>query len=118
MTEQQSAIPLERSDLEQASLGDAEFEKELLSEFLDSTTSLLGSLSEALASRDVQLVHRTAHSLKGCCWTVGARSMGSACEELELQARGGVLDRAESLVERIHDLFGQLDVYVRRTWSL
>jgi HPt (histidine-containing phosphotransfer) domain-containing protein len=110
--------PLDHSELEQASLGDEAFERELLSEFLASSDGMLSSIVGAVQSRDAQQVHRAAHSLKGCCWTVGARELGAECEKLELQARGGALDGAEDSVTRIHELYQQVDEYVRRRWSL
>src|SRR4051794_15670857 len=96
MTEE-PPIPLDRAELERSSCGDQEFEKELLAEFLGGTSGTLAALAEAVAARDLHQVRHAAHSLKGGCWTVGARAMGAACEELELDARAGVLDRAEAL---------------------
>jgi len=110
--------PLDHDELEQASLGDEAFERELLSEFLSSSGGMLSSIVGAVESRDPQQVHRAAHSLKGCCWTVGARALGAECEQLELKARGGVLEGAEDSVTRIQELYQQVDEYVRRRWSL
>lgn len=110
--------PLDHSELEQASLGDEAFERELLAEFLASSGGMLSSIAGAVASRDAQQVHRAAHSLKGCCWTVGARALGAECEKLELEARGGGLAGAEDSVVRIQELYQQVDAYVRRRWSL
>src|SRR5437899_8049691 len=102
MTEQ-AAIPLDRSELERSSLGDQEFERELLAEFLSGSRGTLEKLSAAVAARDPHQVRHAAHSLKGGCWTVGARVMGTSCEALEVEARAGVLDHAETLLATIHD---------------
>jgi len=110
--------PLERSDLEQATLGDPDFERELLGEFLDGSPRFLASLKGALAARDLPALHRAAHSLKGCSWTIGARPLGRACERLEAEARDGALDRAQAQLERIRDRLAEVERYVRRTWSL
>lgn len=99
-------------------MGDVEFERELLQEFLSSTDGMLSSLAGAVASSDPKEVLRAAHSLKGCCWTVGARALGAECEELELEAKGGSVADAERRLARIQDLLGQVDAYVRRHWSL
>jgi HPt (histidine-containing phosphotransfer) domain-containing protein len=114
----EAATPLDRSDLERASLGDPEFEKELLAEFLGGSHGMFATLSAALAARDVPTVRNAAHSLKGGCWTVGARAMGALCEELEFDARAGALDRAEALVARIDEHLARLDAYVRQHWAL
>ena len=118
MTEDEAATPLDRAELERSSLGDAEFEKELLTEFLGGVHDQLSALVAALTARDVNQVRMVAHSLKGACWTVGARAMGQVCEELELEARAGGLASADGLVARIHDAFAQLDAHVRRHWAL
>lgn len=117
MTEAPSP-PLDHAELERASLGDREFERELLAEFLGGSTGALAKLAAALDARDVPALQHAAHSLKGGCWTVGARVMGTSCEQLELDARAGVLDRAEALLARIREEYAQLDAYVRRHWGL
>jgi len=118
MNHDEASIPLDRTDLEQASLGDASFEKELLVEFLDGSGNLIASLNQALATSDVQQMRRAAHSLKGCCWTIGARPMGRVCEKLEIDARDGRLEEAELLIDRIREHLSQVEVYVRRHWAL
>jgi len=117
MTEQ-APTPLDRSELERSSLGDREFERELLAEFLSGSQGTLEALSAAVAARDAQQVRHAAHSLKGGCWTVGARVMGTSCEELELEARAGALDRAEALLASINEHLSQLDAYIRQQWGL
>lgn len=116
--EQEGESPLVRADLEQASLGDRDFEMELLGEFLDGSPRLLASLSGALAAGDAQDLRRGAHNLKGCCWAVGARPLGRTCEQLELDARDGKLDEAPALIERIRTQFTEVEGYVRRHWGL
>jgi HPt (histidine-containing phosphotransfer) domain-containing protein len=111
-------VPLDRAELERSSFGDQEFEKELLAEFLGGSSGTLAALAAAVAARNAHDVRHAAHSLKGGCWTVGARVMGASCEELELDARAGVLDRAEALAERIREQFARLDAYVRQHWGL
>ena len=110
--------PVERADLEQSSLGDTEFERELLSEFLASSSTMLTSLQGAVASSDPSEVMRAAHSLKGCSWTVGARALGAECEQLEHEARGGSVEQAEQRLDRIQGLLQQVDAYVREHWAL
>jgi len=118
MSESQETPPVERADLEQASLGDTEFERELLSEFLSSSSDMLASLDHAVASSDATQVMQAAHSLKGCSWTVGARALGAECDELEQEARGGSVEQADRRLARIRGLLGQVDAYIRVHWAL
>jgi HPt (histidine-containing phosphotransfer) domain-containing protein len=114
----EAPTPIDRSELERSSLGDRNFERELLVEFLDGSRAMLTKLSAALAACEVEAVRHAAHSLKGGCWAVGARVMGTSCEQLELDARAGVLDRAAALRARIDEQFWQLDAYIRQQWAL
>lgn len=118
MSEPVDTPPVERSDLEQSSLGDTEFERELLAEFLSSSGTMLSSLAGAVASSDATQVMKAAHSLKGCSWTVGARALGAECELLEQEAKGGSIDLATQRLDRIQGLLRQVDAYVRENWSL
>jgi HPt (histidine-containing phosphotransfer) domain-containing protein len=118
MGEEQTAAPLDRSDLEQVSLGDVDFEREILHEFLTGSAALLATLSAAVAARDGEQLRRAAHSLKGSCWTVGAKPLGTACERLELDARAGKLDAATHLLGEIGEQLARLEAYVRRHWTL
>lgn len=110
--------PVDRADLEQSSLGDTEFERELLSEFLSSSSTMLSSLAGAVATSDPSGVMKAAHSLKGCSWTVGARALGAECEQLEQEAKGGSIEQAEQRLNRIQGLLRQVDAYVRENWAL
>lgn len=118
MSQSHDTPPVERADLEQSSLGDAEFERELLSEFLSSSSTMLSSLAGAVAASDPSQVMRAAHSLKGCSWTVGARALGAECAQLEQEAKSGSIDQAEQRLTRIQGLLRQVDAYVRQHWSL
>lgn len=118
MSQSQDMPPVERADLEQSSLGDTEFERELLAEFLTSSNDMLSSLQGAVASSDAVQVMKAAHSLKGCSWTVGARLLGAECEQLEQEAKGGHVEQAEQRLNRIRGLLRQVDEYVRQNWSL
>ncbi len=118
MSQSQDTPPVERADLEQSSLGDTEFERELLSEFLASSSNMLNSLEGAVASSDAVQVMKAAHSLKGCSWTVGARMLGAECEQLKHEAKGGSIEQAEQRLTRIQGLLRQVDAYVREHWSL
>jgi HPt (histidine-containing phosphotransfer) domain-containing protein len=118
MSATQDMPPVERADLEQSSLGDIEFERELLAEFLASSDGMLSSLAGAVAASDPTQVMKAAHSLKGCSWTVGARALGAECEHLEQEAKDGSVDLATQRLERIQSLLRQVDAYVRQHWSL
>jgi CheY-like chemotaxis protein/HPt (histidine-containing phosphotransfer) domain-containing protein len=70
--------------------------RELAEVFLESSPGQLAAVRDALARRDVQALHRAAHSLKGSSAAIGARETSSAAERLEKMAGAGDLIQAEA----------------------
>jgi CheY-like chemotaxis protein len=63
-------------------IGDADTEKELISMFIDQTTSYLPALSEAIETADSERLARLAHILKESAATVGATRVAELCGAL------------------------------------
>jgi CheY-like chemotaxis protein len=57
--------------------------RELCDLFLRETPTRLDQLARALDAGDLRLAARTAHSIKGSCWVVGAGQMGALAEGIE-----------------------------------
>ena len=72
---------------------DADFETELLEMFVQDAERSLRELERAIASRHLQAVEDTAHSLHGASANVGACALASAASQLEQMARSGQLTR-------------------------
>ncbi|TVR62661.1 MAG: Hpt domain-containing protein [Gemmatimonadales bacterium] len=60
----------------------------MVSLFLELGPERVGSLSGALSDGDLELLERTAHSLKSSSGNVGALRLSAAAAELESAARG------------------------------
>jgi len=88
--------------------GDAEFEREVLKELLNSAVKWVDILREAVAKQDSVQVDEAAHALKGSCRTVGAEALGIACQELEMLGKRGDLTGAEALLARVEREFERL----------
>jgi HPt (histidine-containing phosphotransfer) domain-containing protein len=85
----------------QETVGDAGFVAELIDDFLDGLPEQLQVLRAAQSAGDLELLHRSAHTLKSNAATFGVEALERACRELENAAR---LDRPEvtlELVERV-----------------
>ena len=63
--------------------GDAELYEEVVQIFLEDVPVQLGILREALASGDLKVGERQAHSLKSAAANIGAEAMRSACFQAE-----------------------------------
>ncbi len=64
-------------------LGSPEDWQEMVQTYQQDSQILLGSLRQALESRDVQTVAQLAHRLKGSSSTLGAKALARSCQELE-----------------------------------
>jgi HPt (histidine-containing phosphotransfer) domain-containing protein len=81
--------------------GDREILAELRDLFLDHAPPLFESIRAAVASRDVEVVARDGHSLKGACATYGAPRLAMVCKVIEQAAKRGDWDT----IDQHHDLF-------------
>ena len=74
-------LDLER--LSEISGGEAEFEREIVAEYLEQAWALLESAARALEAKDVAELRRVAHTLKGSSKTVGAEGVARVAASLE-----------------------------------
>ncbi len=84
--------------LAQVSGGDTEFEREVLTDFVSQSSSLLDDVERAIASADATALERAAHSLKGSSATVGAVALATIGATLvQLGKTGQIASAAEML---------------------
>jgi len=84
--------------------GDTEFAQMLIDTFLDEVRVQLEELRAAAGAGDLEVVHRTAHTLKSNAATFGASELSELCAELERGARERSLSDAPSVVAAIERL--------------
>lgn len=89
---------LDLSYLASAADGDTEFIRSILDEYLQEMGSYLTQLKDSLERKDVALLLRAAHTMKGASANVGATRVSDTASHLETQARRGVLDGSQVLV--------------------
>jgi len=83
-----------------STMGD-DFFLELIDVFLEDALHLLDDLRQGVERASLDLVRRTAHSLKSNSANVGALALSEACREAEEAARLGQPDGMAERVERI-----------------
>jgi HPt (histidine-containing phosphotransfer) domain-containing protein len=66
-------------------------------------------MREAAGRGDAEPLVELAHALKGLGGTIGARRVEATCAALETHGRGGALDGAASLVDRLEDEVAELE---------
>ena len=87
--------------------GDTEFVSDLIDTFLDQAPQMLADMHQGLASGDVVLLRRAAHSLKSNSAEFGARDLHALCQEIETMCKTGVPVDAE-LIARVEDEFAKV----------
>jgi GAF domain-containing protein/CheY-like chemotaxis protein len=79
---------------------DAAFDR-LVTSFLDNGVTLLTQLADSVGSNDVDVLRRTAHTLKSNATSFGATELAALCAELESQARQNAVVDAGQQVQAI-----------------
>ncbi len=90
------------------SLGSVDMFRELVETFLEDTPDLIEKIKEGVEQGDVELVYRSAHSLKSNCRMFGANPLADLCLELEDRGDRGELEGLESRLESLERMFEQV----------
>jgi HPt (histidine-containing phosphotransfer) domain-containing protein len=85
--------------------GDADFLKELVDAYLDSSPALFAAMRQAAAAGDGVSLQRAAHSLKTGSANMGALGLAAQCKQLEELGRSGTLDGAASRIDEAEALY-------------
>jgi len=88
----ESTPAIDRDDLLRRLYGDEQLAADVLQLFYDECPALVDAVGSALATRDVDLVKRAAHTLKGSAGTAAAHGLAEAARNLEVLATEGQLD--------------------------
>jgi HPt (histidine-containing phosphotransfer) domain-containing protein len=84
------------------------FLAELIDVFLKDSPELIKQMHAGLLTGDVESVRRAAHSLKSNSASFGANRLAGVARELEMIAKSGTLDGAESKLSAVESAYAQL----------
>ena len=82
-------------------MGDEDFAKEIIDDFLKQIPDNLFALKNALNKKDLLLVKREAHIIKGASGNVGALALQKIAEQIEISGEKKDFVKAESFVEEL-----------------
>ncbi len=91
----EAEAPLDWAAALKAVGGDEEILRDLAGVFLETSPRWLEELGAAVARRDVAVVRRLGHTMKGSLSQLGATAARAAAERLETMGQGGDLGEAE-----------------------
>ncbi len=89
--------------------GDTVLLKEVLEIFLEDTPSLLADLNAGIKSKDVEMVERAAHTLKGAAANISAKRLQELNHQLLVLARNGKLGDTEGVYDDIIKNYNALE---------
>jgi HPt (histidine-containing phosphotransfer) domain-containing protein len=80
-------------------------EAELIEAFKTDTAHRLEKLRHAITNADAARLRMEAHTIKGSAWQMGADSVASMCQEIELAASQTPLAQLDERVDRLEARF-------------
>lgn len=90
--EQDSTNPLfDFERLKKVSADDFDFEKDLLSSFVEDVEQKIEKLEELITAKDINAITNLAHTIKGASYSVGAKKIGDEAFGIEISAKSNDL---------------------------
>ncbi|OPY89302.1 MAG: Signal transduction histidine-protein kinase BarA [Syntrophus sp. PtaU1.Bin208] len=88
----------------------------LITVYFDSSSKQMKSILDAIKGQDLPSLLTAAHTLKSSSASLGARIFAEQCKDLEMMARSGVIEGAETRAEPLEREYGRvreaLDLYL------
>ncbi len=85
-----------------------DFLASLIDVFLSDSPEIIRQMQSGVAAGDIELVRRSAHTLKSNSASFGANRLAGAARELEMIAKNGTLEGATPKLEAVEREFIQL----------
>jgi CheY-like chemotaxis protein/HPt (histidine-containing phosphotransfer) domain-containing protein len=93
--------------LKKVSMGDTEFEEELLTSFLEDINNKLDKMTELVNLKDMAKILKLAHTIKGASYSVGAQQLGDEAFAIEISCKSNdyesVFERMDKLRKAVFD---------------
>ena len=107
------ASEFDLEQLEAITGGDAEFEREVLEEYLNSAPNDLAKLQIAISGGDAAGTAAAAHALKGASATIGAKGFAAIALELEQAGKQSVLTGTPETLARLTSEYEELKLVLQ-----
>ena len=84
--------------------------KDLVNLYLNNVAMLINEMRQGIANQNTDQLQRAAHTLKGNSSQVGALKLSVLSDELEIVAKAGSIEGAESMLEKINQEFSMVKI--------
>jgi PAS domain S-box-containing protein len=98
---QDESVIFDYERLKKVSMNDTEFEKELLTSFLEDINNKLEKMTELVNLKEMAKIMKLAHTIKGASYSVGAQQLGNEAFAIEISCKS---DDLESVFDRMNKL--------------
>lgn len=88
--------------------GSEELVMEFFGDFCLAYQDVMTKLRRAWEGREIEYIHRTAHTIKGLAGNIGASELMEAARQLEMAAKSGSVDRTEAVMNDFEPLLGRV----------
>ncbi len=82
--------------------------KTLVNLYLKDSPNLIGDMRKSIVRRDATILDRSAHTLKGNSYQMGASPLAALCFELEKIGKAGSVEGGDALIEQIEGEFARV----------
>jgi PAS domain S-box-containing protein len=107
---------LDKDRLKDVSLGDSEFEKDILTTYLTDINEKYKSLLEFISKHDIGKIVEIVHAIKGSSYSIGAARVGDEAYAIELSGKNNdwvsVTARIEKFSKIIEDTNQEIKIYL------
>ncbi len=110
--EPKNEIDFDFEHLEKISMGDKEFQSELLNGYIEDVAKRLDKVSDLFAHNDVENIKREAHTIKGASFSVGALAVGNSSFNLETAADEGNFRMMAENIKKLRTAYDNLKVII------
>lgn len=109
------ASPLNREALASRCLGDSNFARSIVDQFILSFPEGIEKFKKYLASDDLESLAKEAHRWKGTAGMLSAEPLTKLMVTVEVEAEGKNKNRIQALIQKMESEFRRLEVYVAQT---
>lgn len=110
---------LDKDRLKNVSLGDCEFEKDLLTSYLSDLDEKYESLIELIAKHDIGKIVEIVHSIKGSSYSIGAIKIADEAYAIELSGKNNDWVSVNARIEKFSNVISEtnleIDNYLNHT---
>lgn len=107
-------VYLDLNRLKKVSLGEKDFETDLLKDYVKDTKSKFEQMTKVLDDNNMKKLSELAHSLKGSSYTVGASKSGDEALGIELSAKNNDKENCSERISKLKIAIEKTEIEINR----